>query len=87
MTGNEFMAYMKSKTRDAHPAMCHGDPRVEMYDGMVRIFDERGESMTIRRPLMRQLLALAFQLELCAAELDRRAYELRHQTAPPATTG
>jgi len=76
MTPEAFHRYMMETTRARHAAYIPGgDPEVEMYDGTVRILDQRGESCSLKAPLPRQLRAIATMLELCAQELERRAYE------------
>ncbi len=76
MTGPAFMRYLIAQTKRLDPTWIHNsDPAVELYDGHVRVFDQRGESMTLRRPIACQLRALATQLQLCADELERRGYE------------
>jgi hypothetical protein len=76
MTVAAFMRYLRARVRARHAAHIQGeDPEVELYDGIVRIFDQRGESMSMRGPLPRQLRALATMLELCADEIERRACE------------
>lgn len=75
MKGPAFAAYLQHETQSTHPSWIPGsDPAVEFYDGTVRIYDQRGESCTIRRPLSRQLRALATQLGLIADEIDRRRF-------------
>ena len=62
------------------------DPVVEMFDGVVRIHDQRGGELRLPTDLAperydrrshptRVLRALAQQLMLCADEIERRAYE------------
>lgn len=76
MTARQFMRYLVQMTRDAEPAWIEGsDPAVEMYDGAVRIIDQRGESCSLKHPMPRQLRALAYQLTLCAQEIERRHFE------------
>lgn len=76
MTPQAFMQYLTERTRAAEPAYIDGsDPAVEMWDGTVRIFDQRGESCSLKHPLPRQLRALALQLQLCADEIERRGFE------------
>lgn len=76
MNAQAFMRYLAERTQAEQPAwLPHDDPSVEMYDGAVRIFDQRGESCNLRSPLPRQLRALAFQLSLCADEIERRGFE------------
>lgn len=76
MTAEAFMRYLTDHTRAMSPGWIeHSDPAVEMYDGAVRILDQRGESCSLRQPLPRQLRALALQLQLCADEIERRAFE------------
>jgi hypothetical protein len=78
------MRYLRDLTRDAVASYIpDGDPAVEMYDDTVRIFDQHGGSLSLRQPLPRQLRALAFQLEECAAEIERRAYEEIDAEAAP----
>lgn len=76
MNARAFARYLHDVTRNAHPAhIADEDPTVEFYDGTVRIFDQRGESCSLKRPFPRQLRALATMLELVAAEIERRGYE------------
>lgn len=73
MTDPAFAAYLR---HHAHPAWCpDSDPSVEMHDGTVRIFDQRGESCSLKQPFPRQLRALAKMLEMCADEIERRGFE------------
>jgi len=76
VTGEAFAKYLAHQTRSRHAASIpDSDPWVEFYDGVVRIFDQRGESCSLRSPLPRQLRALATMLELCADEIERRRFE------------
>lgn len=76
MKGEAFARYLAQATRSAHASYIPGeDPAVEFYDGTVRIFDQRGESCSLKSPWPRQLRALATQLELVAAEIERRYFE------------
>lgn len=85
MTGPAFMQYLIAQTKSAHGTWLEeSDPAVELYDGIVRVYDQRGESMSMRRPFPRQLRALATQLQLCADELERRGFEQREN--PPRLT-
>lgn len=76
MTGRAFDRYMRDRTRASYGEWIEdGDPAVEMFDGTVRIHDQRGESCSIKHPSPHQLRALAFQLQLCAEEIERRSRE------------
>lgn len=75
MTSDAFHRYLKDRVRSAHAAYTPDeDPEVEMYDGKVRIFDQRGQSMYVK-PLPRYLRQLATMLRECADEIDRLGYE------------
>jgi hypothetical protein len=76
VTGQQFMRYMQHRIEAEHPSwISHDDPAVEMWDGTVRVLDNRGESCALKAPLPRQLRALATMLQLCADELERRSFE------------
>lgn len=76
MTGPAFMSYLAAKIGERIPAFVSGDdPVVEFYDGIVRIHDQRGESLSLPRAHPRQLCALAFMLEEVASEMERRRFE------------
>ena len=85
MTADDFARYLAYRRVGENAHLEGVDPEVEMYDGFVRIFDQRGESMTLRRPFARQLRSLALQLEVCASEIDRRDFEQEPSPPVPAT--
>jgi hypothetical protein len=71
-----FQAFMRSRVAAQHPAFLPGDdPEVEMFDGTVRVFDQRGESCSLRAPQSRHLRQLATMLQMCADEIERRSFE------------
>lgn len=76
MTGPAFMRYLRERTCEEHASWLPSiDPAVEMYDGIVRIHDQRGESIRLPGVMPRQLRAIATQLLLCADEIQRRSHE------------
>lgn len=73
MKAQDFARYLRDKTQAEHASYLHGqDPAVEMFDGTVRVLDQRGESCSLKHPWPRQLRALATMLQLCADEIERR---------------
>lgn len=71
-----FMRYLRKKTAQAHPAYLEAlDPAAELYDGKVRILDQRGGDLKLHDQPVRVLRHLAFQLQEIADELERRSYE------------
>lgn len=75
MKGQAFNRWLEHETKRQSPAHAEYDPSVEMYDGAVRVFDQLGESCSLKLPLPRQLRQLALQLTLCAEEIERRGFE------------
>jgi len=72
-TPEAFHRVLAARAVEASPSYRVGiDPAVEMYDGVARIFDQRGESCALRAPHPYQLRALAAMLAECADEIDRR---------------
>lgn len=75
MTPEAFHKYLRAQIQRRHAAYIpDSDPAVEYYDGVVRVFDQRGESCSLR-PYPRHLRQLATMLELVADEMERRGYE------------
>lgn len=76
MTPEAFHKYLRAQIQRRHAAYIpDSEPAVEYYDGVVRVFDQRGESCSLRAPFPRQLRQLATMLELVADEIDIRGYE------------
>jgi hypothetical protein len=77
VSSTPFMRFMRARVREQHGAFLAGDdPEVEMHDGTVRIFDQRGESCSLRSPPVRYLRQLATMLHLCADEIERRGHDV-----------
>lgn len=81
MTDDAFNRYLKRRISREIPSVCDGDACVEIHDGhpMIRVgsggYEQYGCFSVGGPNRARSAQIVAFGLQLCAEELDRRSHE------------